>query len=139
MKMRSRRWQEIGRKLSWQHWSIRQRLLLIAIFPIAYLFFSMVSYSYYARFKEVHEDLDSRAKTVSTALAEGLEFHLVANNTQGLRQMIYGVINSDRNIYRIEVLDSAKKENSLNPFRRRKKEAGNHKSIGHQSNFSTFR
>lgn len=110
MKMRSRRWQEIGRKLSWQHWSIRQRLLLIAIFPIAYLFFSMVSYSYYARFKEVHEDLDSRAKTVSTALAEGLEFHLVANNTQGLRQMIYGVINSDRNIYRIEVLDSAKKE-----------------------------
>lgn len=110
MKKLSSRWQGALGGLSWQHWSIRQRLLLIAIFPIAYLFFSMVSYSYYARFKEVHEDLESRATTVSTALAEGLEFHLVANNTQGLRQMIYGVINSDRNIYRIEVLDSAKKE-----------------------------
>ena len=110
MKKTSSRWQRVLGALSWQHWSIRQRLLLIAIFPIAYLFFSMVSYSYYARFKEVHEDLESRAKTVSTALAEGLEFHLLANNTQGLRQMIYGVINSDRNIYRIEVLDSAKKE-----------------------------
>ncbi len=104
------RWQALLRCVSWQHWTIRQRLLLIAIFPIVYLFFSMVSYSYYARFKEVHEDLESRAKLVSTALAEGLEFHLAANHAQGVRQMIYSVIQSDKNIFRIEVLDANKKE-----------------------------
>ncbi|TXI89751.1 MAG: hypothetical protein E6Q34_10080 [Burkholderiaceae bacterium] len=62
----------VARFFSWQHWSIRQRLLLIAVFPIIYLFGSMILYSYYARFKEVHEDLDGRAKLISTALAEGL-------------------------------------------------------------------
>ncbi|WMW81872.1 HAMP domain-containing protein [Undibacterium cyanobacteriorum] len=93
------------RQLSWQHWSIRQRILLIAIFPIVYLFGATVWYSYYSRFKEVHEDLDGRAKLISTALAEGLEQHLVSSNDKAVKQMIYGVMQSDRSIYRIDVYD----------------------------------
>ncbi len=95
----------LARFFSWQHWSIRQRLLLIAVFPIIYLFGSMVMYSYYARFKEVHEDLDGRAKLISTALAEGLEQHLLSSNDKAVKQMIYGVMQSDRSIYRIDVYD----------------------------------
>lgn len=100
----------IVRRLSWRQWSIRQRLLLVAIFPVVYLFGSMVWYSYYSRFKEVHEDLDGRAKLISTALAEGLERHLLENNDKAVRQVVYGVMQSDQSIYRIDVYDQFRQE-----------------------------
>ena len=96
--------------LQWRSWSIRTRLMVIAIFPVVYLFFSLISYSYYARLKEVEEELHSRAKTITTALADGVEYNIIAGNLQGIKQMIYGVIQSDRAIYRIEIFDANKKE-----------------------------
>ncbi|MBI3713223.1 MAG: HAMP domain-containing protein [Burkholderiales bacterium] len=98
------------RLMRWRDWSIRTRLLVIAVLPIAYLFFSLMSYSYYARMNEVHDELNSRAKTVTIALAEGVEFHLLSRNVQGIKQMIYSVIQSDRSIYRIDIFDANKKE-----------------------------
>jgi len=59
--------------LLWRNWSIRTRLTVIAVFPVVYLFFSLVSYSYYARVTEVEEELNSRAKTITTALADCVE------------------------------------------------------------------
>lgn len=94
----------------WRDWSIRTRLLVIAVVPIAYLFFSLMAYSYYARMNEVQDELNSRAKTVTIALAEGVEFHLLSRNVQGIKQMIYGVIQSDRSIYRIDIFDAKKIE-----------------------------
>lgn len=96
--------------LHWRNWSIRTRLMVVAVFPVVYLFFSLMSYSYYARLKEVEEELDSRAKTITTALADGVEYNIIAGNMQGIRQMIYGVIQSDRGIYRIDIFDANKKE-----------------------------
>ena len=61
----------------------------------------MVMYSYYARFKEVHEDFGWSGKVNFTALAEGLEQHLLSSNDKAVKQMIYGVMQSDRSIYRI--------------------------------------
>lgn len=98
------------RLMHWRDWSIRTRLLVIAVLPIAYLFFSLMSYSYYARMREVQDELNSRAKTVTIALAEGVEFHLLSRNVQGIKQMIYSVIQSDRSIYRIDIFDANKKE-----------------------------
>lgn len=96
--------------LHWRNWSIRTRLMVVAVFPVVYLFFSLIAYSYYARLKEVEEELDSRAKTITTALADGVEYNIIAGNMQGIRQMIYGVIQSDRSIYRIDIFDANKKE-----------------------------
>ncbi len=104
------RMKSMFRIVQWRDWSIRTRLLVIAVLPIAYLFFSLMSYSYYARMSEVHDELNSRAKTVTIALAEGVEFHLLSRNVQGIKQMIYGVIQSDRSIYRIDIFDANKKE-----------------------------
>lgn len=101
------------RFFQWRSWSIRTRLMVIAVFPVAYLFLSLVSYSYYARLKEVDEEMLARAKTVSTALAEGAEYNIVSQNMQGVRQMIYSVIQSDRSIYRIEIFDAARNQISL--------------------------
>lgn len=96
--------------VQWRSWSIRTRLMVIAIFPVVYLFFSLLSYSYYARLKEVEEELNARAKTITTALADGVEYNIVAGNVQGVKQMIYGVIQTDRSVYRIDIFDTEKKE-----------------------------
>ena len=96
--------------VQWRSWSIRTRLMVIAIFPVVYLFFSLISYSYYARLKEVEEELHARAKTITTALADGVEYNIIAGNLQGIKQMIYGVIQTDRNVYRIDIFDTNKKE-----------------------------
>nr|WP_315486102.1 ATP-binding protein [uncultured Undibacterium sp.] len=96
--------------LLWRNWSIRTRLTVIAVFPVVYLFFSLVSYSYYARVTEVEEELNSRAKTITTALADGVEYNITAGNLQGIKHMIYSVIQSDRGIYRIDIFDANKKE-----------------------------
>lgn len=96
------------RLVQWRSWSIRTRLIAIAVFPVIYLFFSLISYSYYARLKEVDEELLARAKTVSTALAEGAEYNIMSHNIEGVRQMIHSVIQSDRSIYRIEIFDAAR-------------------------------
>ncbi|MFZ6817284.1 HAMP domain-containing sensor histidine kinase [Undibacterium sp. Ji22W] len=100
----------VGSVLQWRSWSIRTRLLVIAVFPVVYLFFSLISYSYYARLKEVEEELTARAKTITTALAEGVEYNVIAANVQGIKQMIYGVIQTDRSVYRIDIFDANKQE-----------------------------
>lgn len=100
----------VGSILQWRSWSIRTRLMVIAVFPVIYLFFSLISYSYYARLKEVEEELNARAKTITTALAEGVEYNIIAANMQGIKQMIYGVIQTDRSVYRIDIFDANKQE-----------------------------
>ncbi len=92
--------------LYWKHWGLRTRLVLIAVFPVAYLFFSVVSYSYYAGSREVDNELHARANTIVTALVDGVEPNLRAQNIDGLKQTISSVIQSDDNIFRIEVLDA---------------------------------
>lgn len=91
--------------LSWKNWSVRQRLMVIAIFPVIYLFFSVVSYSYFAHEKEASLELAERGNIVATALAEGLEYPLVSGNTNGLKQMVHGVVQSDQSIFKIEVFN----------------------------------
>ncbi|MBY0574475.1 MAG: HAMP domain-containing protein [Undibacterium sp.] len=89
----------------WRNWSIRTRLMVIAIFPVVYLFFAVIFYSYYARSIEEHEVLVGRAISIATALAEGVEIKLLASDLEGIKQMIEAVIQTDRSIYRIEIFD----------------------------------
>lgn len=94
----------------WGNWSIRTRLILIAVVPVVYLFLALVSYSYYARLNEVREELDARAKTIATTLADGVEYNIATENIPAVKQMIYGVTQSDRSIYRIDIFDTNRRE-----------------------------
>lgn len=100
--------------LSWKNWSVRTRLMVIAIFPVIYLFFSVVSYSYYSHDIEAKQELAERGRMISTAMAEGLEYPLLNVNTNanvnGLKQMLNGVVQSDLSIYQIEVFNVKKEK-----------------------------
>jgi two-component system sensor histidine kinase UhpB len=111
-------------RFDWKNWRIGTRLIVIAAAPVIYLFCSFLSYSYYSHASEVQEELNARAKTISTALAEGVQYNLVSGNLQGIKQMIYGVLQSDHNIYRIEIFDAARKEISHVENMKKGREAG---------------
>jgi two-component system, NarL family, sensor histidine kinase UhpB len=94
------------RWLIWKNWSVRTRLLVIAIFPVIYLFLSVITYSYYSRVGDVKIELTERAEAVATALAQGAEYNVLVADVEGLRQMLSAVVQSDRNIFRIEIVDA---------------------------------
>ena len=100
--------------LNWKNWSVSTRLMVIAIFPVIYLFFSVVSYSYYSHGLEAKQELAERGQMISTAMAEGLEYPLLNvntnANTNGLKQMLHGVVQSDLSIYQIEVFNVKKEK-----------------------------
>lgn len=94
----------------WRDWSIRTRLLVMGIFPIVYLFVSLLTYSYFSRMNEVERELNVRAKTVALALADGVEHHLLEGNLQGIKQSMYALIQSDNSIFRIDIFDAQHRE-----------------------------
>jgi two-component system sensor histidine kinase UhpB len=96
--------------LNWKNWSVKTRLMVIATFPVIYLFFSVVSYSYYSHGLEAKQELAERGQMISTAMAEGLEFPLLNGNTNGLKQMLNGVVQSDLSIYQIDVFNIKKEK-----------------------------
>lgn len=94
--------------ITWKNWSIGKRLMFIAIFPVVYLFLSVVAYSYFSHDKEAKLELAERGNMVATTLAEGLEYPLLSANTNGLKQMVHAVVQSDQSIYKIEVFNYKK-------------------------------
>lgn len=97
------------RKLNWNHWTIATRLQLIVILPLLYLFFLVLTYTYYSRFNEIQSSLKERGNSTAIALAEGVEYHLLNNKISDIKQMLNGIVQANEDIYRIEVLDAQKK------------------------------
>ncbi|MES2048482.1 MAG: HAMP domain-containing protein, partial [Pseudomonadota bacterium] len=90
----------------WSNWSIRTRLMLITIFPVIYLFSSVVVYSYHSRLSEAAEELAERGRIVATALAEGLEYNVLSANLSGLNRSVNAVVQTDRNIHSVDIFDA---------------------------------
>lgn len=90
----------------WSNWSIRTRLMLITIFPVIYLFSSVVAYSYHSRLSEAAEELAERGRIVATALAEGLEYNVLSANLPGLNRSVSAVVQTDRNIHSVDIFDA---------------------------------
>ena len=95
--------------LLWRNWDVRSRLFLIILLPVIYMFCSIVWYSYHSRLQEAQTELAERARVVSTALAESVEYNLLTKNMSGLKNTMTDVMQSDRNIHRIDVMDPDKK------------------------------
>ncbi len=98
------------RRWHWKHWSIKARLMLIAAFPVLYLFFWMVGYSYSSHLSEANEELAERGRIVATALAESNEAQISSGKLSDLKLTIHGLLQSDGSLYRIAILDAAERE-----------------------------
>jgi two-component system sensor histidine kinase UhpB len=80
--------------------------MLITIFPVIYLFSSVVVYSYHSRLSEAAEELAERGRIVATALSEGLEYNVLSANLSGLNRSVSAVVQSDRNIHSVDIFDA---------------------------------
>ncbi|MFL6707110.1 MAG: ATP-binding protein [Massilia sp.] len=94
----------------WQSWSIGTRMIFITMLPVVFLFSSFVWYSWYSHRAQVAEELAERGRILARALAETSEYNVISGNLSDLRLTINGLVQSDKSIYRIEVLDASHKQ-----------------------------
>jgi two-component system sensor histidine kinase UhpB len=90
----------------WRGWSIGLRMAFITMLPVALLFSSFVWYSWYSHRAQVDEELAERGRILARALAETSEYNVISGNLSDLSLTINGLVQSDRSVYRIDVLDS---------------------------------
>jgi two-component system sensor histidine kinase UhpB len=91
----------------WKSWSIGTRMIFITMLPVVFLFSSFVWYSWYSHRAQVAEELSERGRILARALAETSEYNVISGNLSDLRLTINGLVQSDKSIYRIDVLDAA--------------------------------
>jgi two-component system sensor histidine kinase UhpB len=89
----------------WRGWSIGLRMAFITMLPVVLLFSSFVSYSWYSHRAQVDEELAERGRILVRALAETSEYNVISGNLSDLRLTINGLVQSDRSVYRIDVVD----------------------------------
>ena len=90
----------------WRSWSIGLRMAFITMLPVALLFTSFVWYSWYSHRAQVAEELAERGRILARALAETSEYNVISGNLSDLRLTINGLVQSDKSIYRIDVVDA---------------------------------
>jgi two-component system sensor histidine kinase UhpB len=90
----------------WRGWSIGLRMAFITMLPVALLFLSFVWYSWYSHRAQVDEELAERGRILARALAETSEYNVISGNLSDLRLTINGLVQSDRSVYRIDVIDT---------------------------------
>jgi two-component system sensor histidine kinase UhpB len=93
----------------WRGWSIGLRMAFITMLPVALLFSSFVWYSWYSHLAQVDEELAERGRILARALAETSEYNVISGNLSDLRLTINGLVQSDRSVYRIDVVDTGGK------------------------------
>jgi two-component system sensor histidine kinase UhpB len=91
----------------WRGWSIGLRMAFITMLPVALLFSSFVWYSWYSHRAQVDEELAERGRILARALAETSEYNVISGNLSDLRLTINGLVQSDRSVYRIDVIGTS--------------------------------
>ena len=93
----------------WRSWSIGLRMAFITMLPVVFLFTSFVWYSWYAHRAQVAEELAERGRILARALAETSEYNVISGNLTDLRLTINGLVQSDKSIFRVDVVDASGK------------------------------
>jgi two-component system sensor histidine kinase UhpB len=93
----------------WRRWSLRTRLLSIIIVPLVYMFATFICYLYASGIADVDDELAERGPLVAKVLADSSEYHLAMGRLGELRQGVERVVQADRGIHQVEVLDAARK------------------------------
>lgn len=92
----------------WQHWGIGARLIFITILPIGLMFCSVGVYTYLSRLAEARDELAERGAITATALADSSEYGLISGNLSDLRRIANALVQADKNIFQIDVLNAAR-------------------------------
>jgi two-component system sensor histidine kinase UhpB len=85
---------------------IGTRMVAIAMLPVMFLFSCFIWYSWYSHRAQVAEELAERGRILAKALAETSEYNVISGNLSDLRLTINGLVQSDRSIHRIDVIDA---------------------------------
>jgi len=93
----------------WRNWSIRQRLLLITLLPVTYLFCMLVWHSYWLHSREADSEIDERGKIISQLLAKSSEYELASNRLPELKLSVDNLLQSERSIVSIDILGPDRK------------------------------
>ena len=93
----------------WNNWSIRQRLLLITLLPVTYLFCMLVWHSYWSHTREVDNEVNERGIIISQLLAKSSEYELAENRLPELRLSLDNLIQSESSIVSIDILGPDRK------------------------------
>lgn len=96
-------------RFNWNNWSIRQRLLVITLLPVTYLFCLLVWHSYWSHSREINEEIDERGKIISKVLAKSSEYEIAMGQLSDLRLTLDSLIQSEHSIVSIDILDADKK------------------------------
>lgn len=88
---------------------MRARLLAITLLPVLALFLTLTWYNYQSRQSEVHAELAERGQLLASALVASSEISLVHGQLDELRATINGMLQTDSSIYRVTLLDAARK------------------------------
>jgi two-component system sensor histidine kinase UhpB len=91
---------------AWRSWSVGSRMAFIAMLPVGFLFASFVWYSWYSHRTQVAEELADRGRILARALADTSEYNLISGNLSDLRLTVNGLVQSDKSIYRVDVIDA---------------------------------
>jgi two-component system sensor histidine kinase UhpB len=94
----------------WRRWSLRTRLLSIIIVPLVYMFATFVCYLYASGISGVDDELAERGPLVAKVLADSSEYNLATGRLAQLRQGVERVVQADRGIHQVDVLDAMRKE-----------------------------
>ena len=90
----------------WRSWSIGLRMAFITMLPVVFLFTAFVWYSWYAHRAQVAEELSERGRILARALAETSEYNVISGNLTDLRLTINGLVQSDKSIRQVDVVDA---------------------------------
>ena len=91
----------------WRGWGVGRRMAVITMLPVILLFTSFVWYSWYAHRAQVAEELAERGRILARALSETSEYNVISGNLSDLRLTSNGLVQSDRSIYRVDVIDGS--------------------------------
>ena len=88
----------------------RGRLLAITLLPVLALFLTLTWHSYQSRQAEVSAELAERGQLLAAALASSSEYSMLYGRFDDLRATVHGKLQTDSAIYRVTLLDAARKE-----------------------------
>lgn len=96
-------------RLNWKNWGITARLIAIAVLPVVLMFVSVTTWSYFSRLAEIQQDLHERGNLIAAALAESSQYGVISGNLTGVERTVRGLLQADKSIYGIELLDANRK------------------------------
>jgi two-component system sensor histidine kinase UhpB len=94
---------------AWKNRTISWRLSLMATIPLMVMAIFELVYLWYNGPYEVRSDLREHGEILAAAIAENSEYGLTSGNLKDLERTVRSLVAADKWIYRIDVVDSARK------------------------------